>query len=304
MMKTFLYKILVCSSLLFVISSCESYNQDDYEEYVVVEGYVTAGERLPDIFVSTTLPSDSTYNFDDSLIRNAIVQVTLLDEDGDPVEVFEYAENLERPGTYSPIIQSYRAEPLTTYRLDVVFEDRPEQIRAFTTVPDQVQVINDIPESVVYQSEEQLEIILDPLQQTSDGQSVFVFNTISLDPAIESLTPFYLSVVEDDEDVDISEYVRNSSGLINEGNFDPQPDGTILLRFPWIGVAFYGENLVVTLAVDKNLADVIRSQEVQLGGSTLSPGEIPNLLYNIEGGIGVFGSMTADTIQTSFSRPF
>ncbi len=287
----------------FILFSCDSYDQDDYREYIVVEGYAVAGELLPDIRISTTTPANAEYSFEDNVIRNAIVLVSLLDDNGEVEEVFEYVESFEERGIYMPIVQSYRVEARRTYKLDIVFTDRDDQISAVTTVPDQVAVVNEIPESVVYQSENQLEIVLAEPQQTRD-QNVFVFNTISLEPAIENLTPFYLSIVEDEDDVDISEYVRNSSGLINEGNFDPLPDGTILLRFPWIGVAFYGDNLVVTLSVDKNLSDVIRSQDVQLGGSTLSPGEIPNLIYNIEGGIGVFGSMTADTVRTSFSRPF
>ena len=292
--------ITITALLLF---GCDSYDQDDYQEYIVVEGYAVAGELLPNIRISTTSPANSEYSFEDNIIRNAIVLVTLLDENGEAEEVFEYVESFEERGIYMPIVQSYRVEARRTYKLDIVFTDRDDEISAVTTVPDQVSVVNEIPESVEYQSENQLEIILAEPQQTRD-QNVFVFNTISLEPAIENLTPFYLSIVEDEDDVDISDYVRNSSGLINEGNFDPLPDGTILLRFPWIGVAFYGDNLVVTLSVDKNLSDVIRSQEVQLGGSTLSPGEIPNLLYNIEGGIGVFGSLSADTIRTSFSRPF
>jgi len=296
--KTILITIL---GLLFF--GCESYDQDDYQEYIVVEGYVVAGQSLPEIRLSTTAPAEAEYSFEDNFIRNAVVLVTLLDDNGEPEEVFEYAESTEEPGVYLPAIVSYQVEELRTYKLDVVFTDRDDQISATTTVPDQVEVVNQVPESVVYQSENQLEIILAEPEQTT-GQNVFVFNTISLEPAIDNLTPFYFSVIEDEEDVDISEYVRNSSGLINEGNFDPLQDGNILLRFPWIGVAFYGENLVVTLSVDENLSDVIRSQDVQLGGSTLSPGEIPNLLYNIEGGIGVFGSLTADTIRTSFNRPF
>jgi hypothetical protein len=292
--------ITIFALLLF---GCESYNQDDYQEYIVVEGYAVAGQSLPEIRLSTTTPADSEYSFEDNFIRNAVVLVTLLDANGEPEEVFEYAESTEEPGVYLPAIVSYQVEELRTYKLDVVFTDRDDQISATTTVPDQVDVVNEVPESVVYQSENQLEIVLAEPEQTN-GQNVFVFNTISLEPAIDNLTPFYFSVIEDEEDVDISEYVRNSSGLINEGNFDPLPDGNILLRFPWIGVAFYGENLVVTLSVDENLSDVIRSQDVQLGGSTLSPGEIPNLLYNVEGGIGVFGSLTADTVQTNFSRPF
>jgi len=290
----------ITALLLF---GCESYDQDDYREYIVVESYAVAEQPLPDIRLSTTAPADAEYSFEDNFIRNAIVLVTLLDENGEPEEVFEYAESTEEPGIYTALIQSYQVEALRTYKLDIVFNDRDDQITATTTVPDQVEVVNEIPESVVYQSENQLEIVLAEPQQTGN-QNVFVFNTLSLEPAIDNLTPFYLSIIEDEDDVDITEYVRNSSGLINEGNFDPLPDGTILLRYPWIGVAFYGENLVVTLSVDENLSDVIRSQEVQLGGSTLSPGEIPNLLYNIEGGIGVFGSLSADTIRTRFSRPF
>lgn len=289
--------------IALLLAGCESYNQDDYQEYIVVEGYAVAGQSLPEIRLSTTSPADAEYSFEGNFIRNAVVLVTLLDENGEPEEVFEYAESTEEPGIYNPLLLSYRVEELRTYRLDIVFSDRDDQISAKTTVPDQVQIVNEIPESVVYQSENQLEIILAEPEQTN-GQNIFVFNTISLEPAIENLTPFYFSIIEDEEDVDISEYVRNSSGLINEGNFDPLPDGTILLRYPWIGVAFYGQNLVVTLSVDKNLSDVIRSQDVQLGGSTLSPGEIPNLLYNIEGGIGVFGSLSADTVTTGFSRPF
>jgi len=296
-------KTTLITTFALLLFGCESYNQDDYREYIVVEGYAVAGQSLPDIRLSTTAPADAEYSFEDNFIRNAIVLVTLLDENGDPEEVFEYAESTEEPGIYTALIQSYQVEALRTYKLDIVFNDRDDLISATTTVPDQVDVVNEIPESVVYQSENQLEIVLAEPQQTSD-QNIFVFNTISLEPAIDNLTPFYLSIIEDEEDVDISEYVRNSSGLINEGNFDPLPDGNILLRFPWIGVAFYGDNLVVTLSVDENLSDVIRSQDVQLGGSTLSPGEIPNLLYNIEGGIGVFGSFSADTVQTSFSRPF
>ena len=107
----------------------------------------------------------------------------------------------------------------------------------------------------------------------------------------------------EDDDTDIDEFFNNSSGLINEGNFEINDDQTILLRFPWIGVAFFGENAVVINSVDSNLADLARSEELQLGGSTLPPGEIPNLIYNVEGGIGVFGSIASDTLITTFTRP-
>ena len=90
---------------------------------------------------------------------------------------------------------------------------------------------------------------------------------------------------------------------MNESNFEISPDSSVILQYPWLAVAFFEENQIVANIIDDNIYDFVRSQSVQLGGSTLSPGEIPNILYNIEGGIGVFGSIAADTIQTYIKRP-
>ena len=55
---------------------------------------------------------------------------------------------------------------------------------------------------------------------------------------------------------------------------------------------------IVPSLIDQNLYDYIRSESVQLGGSTLSPGEIQNVLTPIIGGVGIFGSMSRDTART------
>jgi hypothetical protein len=204
-------------------------------------------------------------------------------------------------GIYIPAGDEHSVLSGRTYRVDVEFTDRDNILSAETTVPDQISVINEIRESVVYQSDEQLEIVLAPTVQTG-SQNVFVFDALAQDPSEENLTPFYLAAVNDGN-TEIEDLLSNSSGLINEGNFDLMPDGSISLLFPWIGAAFYGETIVVTNSVDRNVAELIRSQEVQLGGSTLSPGEIPNLRYNVEGGIGIFGSITSDSVTTNFLRP-
>lgn len=292
-------------SIVFIVvfSSCDSYQQDEYRELIVVEGYLVSGQPLSPMRLSTTLPVNREYNFNDAALSGAIIQVSLLDENNEPEETFEYKESAEENGVYIPVNEIYRAEALRTYRLDISFNNRGQELHATTTIPDRIEIQNEIPESVVYQGEQQLELELAETRKTRE-QNVFVFNTISLEASLDNLTPFYRSVVEEDDDIEFSEYIQNSSGLINEGNFDINPDGTILLKFPWIGVAFYGENLVVTLSVDKNMSDLVKSQNVQLGGSTLSPGEIPNLQYNIEGGIGVFGSLSSDTVKTRFTRPF
>lgn len=286
---------------LLVFLSCEDYNQDTYQEYVVVESYAVANSPLPEVYVRTTGRSDQPYNQTELTIEDANVQIVLFDENGSEEKIFEYIYSSARQA-YTPKDLNHKVLPTRTYRLDVDFENRPEIIQASTTVPDEFEVLNTIPESVVYQSPEQLEIVLSETESTQT-QKVFVFTAIALDPTMENLTPFYFGIVEDDDDTDIEDFVPNSSGLINEANFQENDNGTITLKYPWIGIAFYGENLIVTHSVDDNLLDLVRSQDVQLGGSTLSPGEIPNLLYNVEGGIGVFGSLSTDTVQTAFTRP-
>jgi hypothetical protein len=293
------YKALLPVLALIFFWGCESYSQDDYRELIVTESYLIAGRLLPEIRVSRTLPLDQRYTFEAAALNSALVRVHLLDDGGSTEEVFIYSIS-ERNGIYTNE-DNHTVLPRRSYRLEIEFTNRDEVLEAVTTVPDQVQVINEVQESVVYQSDDQLEIVLAPTQQTQK-QNVFVFDSIAENPTEENLTPFYRAAVIDG-DSGVDDFRNNSSGLINEGNFNVLPDGSISLFFPWIGAAFYGETQVVTNSVDQNLSDLIRSQEVQLGGSTLSPGEIPNLTYNVEGGIGVFGSISSDTVRTNFLRP-
>lgn len=285
--------------LIPLVSSCDVTGQDDYQELVVIESYLVAGRALPELKISSTVAADAFFNPEESVLRGAVAEVSLLDENRNPLETIPYLFDSDQ-NRYLPQREHIVLER-RLYRLDVRFTDRSEVIQAITRVPDQVRVVGDVPEAVVYQSEEQLEITISEPSQT-DGQNVFVFSSIALEPFEENLTPFYKASFDNDN-IELEDVIINSSGLLNEGNFDINPDGTITLRFPWLGVAFYGDTEVVTTAVDRNLADLVRSQEVQLGGSTLSPGEIPNLIYRIDGGIGVFGSITSDTVRTRFERP-
>lgn len=295
-------KLFLFISFLLIIAACEQYDQDSYKEYVVVETYAVANDSLPDVFVRITGRTDQEYNASELVIDNADVQVVLLDESGSDEEVFGYIYN-DISEKYIPQNTEHRMLPTRSYRLDVSFDDRSEVIQATTTIPDDFEVINELPVSIFYQAEDQLELILSPTEKTQP-QNVFVFTAIALHPRLDNLTPFYLATLNDDDEAELSDFEINSSGLINEESFEKNPDGTITLKYPWLGVAFYGETRIITHSVDKNLIDLVRSQQVQLGGSTLSPGEIPNLIYNVDDGIGVFGSLSTDTVSTIFLNPF
>lgn len=295
-MKTRFFLLL--STVLF-FTGCNIYEQDDYQELVVLEAHAIAGRSLPNVRISKTMPAGEQYSFEDAALNDAVVRLHHIDPDGQEQQVFTYQQF--STGRYEAVNRDYRVQPRHSYRIEVEFDDRSEQLSATTTVPAQFQVLSEVNPSYTYQSSEQLEILLSATESAAH-QNIYVINTIPVDTSEEYLTPFYCDLVQDG-DAELSDLTDNSSGLINEGNFNINDDQTISLNFPWIGVAFFGENLVVINSVDQNLADLVNSENLQLGGSTLPPGEIPNLIYNVEGGIGVFGSQTTDTIRTEFLNP-
>jgi hypothetical protein len=284
-------------ALLLIATGCDLYQQDTYEERYVVESYLLAQRPLGTVKLSTTAPADQAYSFDRQAVSGANVSVTLTAEGSTPAQTVTYQE--QSPGIYEPS-SVHRVEPLGKYRLDISFPNSSDRIQAYTVVPDTFRAVSTNQDTVIYQSTEQIEIVTTPSFYPA-RQSIFVFNVLSLDPTESNLTPFYADAVSGDANVE--DFVSNSSGIINEENYDRNPDGTLTLRIPWIGVAFYEENELVANAIDDNLYDFVRSQSVQLGGSTQSPGEIQNAIYNIDGAIGVFGSIAADTVQAFIKRP-
>lgn len=288
----------------FIMISCNPYPQDEYVEFYVVESYLIAQNELPEVYLSTTAPVTSRYLFQDYSVANASVTIDLLEDGKDsPIEQFySYEMDSENQGVYKPRV-SHKVLPSRTYRIRIgeIPDDPSASIIGYTTVPDTFRTITAIPDTVVYQSNDQIELDISE-SVNPNRQSYFIFTTISLGPDFESFTPLYMDFYDDDED-ELGDFVKTSSGIVNEENFINNADGTLTLKYPWLAVAFFGDNQIVANTIDDNIYDFLRSQSVQLGGSTLSPGEIPNVLYRLEGGIGVFGSLAADTVQTYIKRP-
>ncbi|MEX2604012.1 MAG: DUF4249 family protein [Gracilimonas sp.] len=299
MKKIFLISFLITSFFI----SCELYPQDDYEQQYVVESYLMANNLLPKVRLSTTSPAGDFYDYDDTAINFANVEIRLL-ESGPNSEVEESFNFFNSgPGVFLPN-QNHKVIPRRTYQLHISFTGNNDIITAHTVVPDTFQILAGIQDSIIYQSNNQLNIHLTKSYYPG-RQNIYVFNAISLNPAKENLTPFYADLFEGSEqpEDDLYQLSNNSSGILNEANFEENPDGTITLNYPWIGIAFYEGNQIIANTIDDNVYDFVRSQQVQLGGSTLSPGEIQNVIYHVEGGIGVFGALASDTIQTYVKRP-
>lgn len=285
------------------IASCEIYPQDEYQEFYVVESYMVANRQLPLILLSTTSRADEVYDFDQLSVNNAEIQIQLLEfgPDSNVEEFFTYQNQL--PGIYIPD-STHKVLPARTYKLQITFPDSDDLITAHTVVPDTFRIIGEVQDTVEYQSSRPLSLSLS--KSSYPGRAnIYVFNAMAINAFPQNLTPFYKDIYDESEDPekDLEKFSNNSSGIINEGNFDLNPNGTFTINFPWLGIAFYGQNLIIANTIDDNIYDFVRSQNVQLGGSTLSPGEIQNVITHINGGIGVFGSLASDTVQTFVQLP-
>ncbi|MBK97941.1 MAG: hypothetical protein CL672_04015 [Balneola sp.] len=290
--------VLAFATILISIGACNPYSQDSYTEQVAVEAYLIAGNILPPIRLSTTTEATVFYNFEQLALRGAEAMIWLLNEQTEQKE-FRITYEEESPGVYQP------TEVITViagakYLLEVTHPEF-QTISAQTEVPNEFSIINGIPDTLIYQSTEQLVLELST-EAAEDGQNYYIINTVSKNPIEEFLTPFYSEFLdsqnEEEKEQNLQELTVNSSGILNEGNFERNQAGNIEIRYPWLAVAFFGENAIIPSVIDKNLYDYIRSELVQLGGSTLSPGEIQNVLTPIRGGVGIFGSMARDTANT------
>ncbi len=219
-------------------------------------------------------------------------------------QTFGFYENVDVPGNegsfpgnYVPL-DGHRVRPNRRYRLTARVPDRTdlvpagELIRAETLVPDTFRVVRFPPDTIRYDITAPSPA-LDVTPSVGEGQAVYIFSIQALEPENYSLTPTIASLLESAEDADPADFVTTSSPLLNEGNYERNPDGTLRLRVPWFGIAYYGPNRFSANALDDALYDFIRSRDAQFNPTTLSPGEIQRVLSNVENGTGVFGSLAS-----------
>jgi hypothetical protein len=282
--------------LLLILSSCNTMNQDDYAEQYVVESYLVADKPLPNVQLTTTVELNKVYNKLERGINDASITIFEYSPESNTAEnAFTYI--LSENGIYRPLSEDNIVKPKYRYDLQININRTGETIKASTIVPDTFRINKINATALVYQGAIQFELELTP-SYFPGRQGYYVFSTQTLDPENAEFTPFY-----GDLDDERSSFYVVSSGVINESSTGQNGNGFVNLTFPWIGVAFYGPNRIRASAIDDNLYDLIRSAGTQSGGGTQSPGEIENIISNVVGGIGVFGSYAEVTVDVEVLKP-
>jgi len=297
MKRTTILQFAALFTLLVVnFTACDPYQQDDYVEQVVVQSWLIANEPLPSIKLSRTIPINEVYSFDRAAISNAQVEVRLLNASGQAERTYTYT--VSQPGIYVPTSDHVIVEPLRKYELLVRIGGK-SNITAQTLVPGSFRIVSQNNSRIRYKSTEQLE--LEVTRSTYPGrQNYYVFTIETLDPQNAELTPFYADILGADQRKDV---FVNQSGILFEADTEiNSATNTLKFKLPWIGVAFYGPTKFTTNVIDDAMYNFIRTKDVQLGGSTLSPGEINNVATNVTNGIGFFGSLARSSVEVVIDK--
>jgi hypothetical protein len=300
-MRAFLLFLLTLA-VVAVLSGCDAIDTASVEQQPVAEAYLEAGQPLPPVLLSRTAPLEPA-SAAQTPISGAQVVLERLDADGAVARTYTY-RGVNNTGTYEPE-DPETVRPGTTYRLRASLPDG-NTLSATTTVPTAIEIIEQENTNVVFQGSAQPSFTV-TRSDVAGAPVTFIFTTTSQlnfvamsDEELRAeLTPFYDDGFDPDED-DIEDFKVNPSPILNEANYDDNGDGTITIDLPWIAVAFYGENEVAVSVLDAALYDYIRTEGAQQGG--LSPGEIPNVIDNVDGGTGIVGSYARVSSQVSIRR--
>ena len=126
-MKRILQIFLVIIFTIFIIS-CEDPAPTDYTPSYFVEALLIVDEPIKEIRVLESQPLKDSFNYNNSLIKNANIQIS----EGDNIYNLIFSQN-DSNGYYYPDT-NYKVKPNTKYKLKVIL-DNGKEITGETTTP-------------------------------------------------------------------------------------------------------------------------------------------------------------------------
>ena len=272
---------------------------------LVVDALLIVDRPMPALFVRETVGAGEVYTRDRAGVTDAEVIVS------GGVNDFVYRSDASEPGRYVPPAGAPMVLPETTYALTVRSQGR--EARATTITPSRLSMR----EAVLVDDQTLREIR--KLKTFRDGtNAVFeapenrvVYQEGRLDARFDALdVPGYQISIES---LDLDSEVVVDSDLLSEEDYADLErwgvspafearDGTIPM--PWFAVYYAGRHIVRIYAIDHNWFDLIRSvpeffQDEE--GLAFQPGGLAGdnferPIFRVEGGIGLFGSASVDSL--------
>ncbi len=272
----------------------------------VVDAVLEVGKVFPPVYLTRTLAPDQPYSYATAAIRGAEVFV-----ETDSTRI-TYAEDNGRyrpvQSTGAPLACGSRVCPSTTYRLTAVLPDGTT-LHATTTTPAAV----DVREWVLLDSSGQtVEQLLTTFSDSVSTDSVFAVNQLIYTQGLVEIRPGATPVVGWEiglSSLDTGSRLLPNVDFLNESdlkNFTRTSNSPPFyadgkpLRVPWFAIYYEGRYIMRLFSMDQNWYDLARTDPAigaggfGFGGETGDTSTRP--IFHVEGGIGLFGSMAADSI--------
>ncbi len=297
--------VVLAVGCLMLLAGCEAERDPsslfgpDASGVLVVDALLIVDQPLPQVLVSETVKANAGYSerwtgVGDAEVVIAQGEQTFLYRPGRGTGYYDPPPNapLVLPNTiYNLRVQSQgreaKAQTITPGRFDIreaalIDDETLEVIRSLNRYED-----GNVQENRVVYQDGLLEMRFDPLP--ASGYHIAIE---SLDP--ESDFVVYSDLVDEDERAEFERYGSSPAFEATDG----------IVRFPWFAVAYAGPHVIRIYAVDKNWFDLIRSVPEFFqddDGNAFQPGGLAGdnferPLFNVDGGIGIFGSASVDSV--------
>lgn len=271
---------------------------------LVVDGLLVVDKAFPKIIVSRVLPAGAEYDADAAAERGAIVEVAAT-AGGD---VVHYSESANRPGVYLPLAAAgLTVQPLQEYRLSVTTTGGAV-VTSRTRTPERFHVDSWVLlEDDLVTVRRQLEtfasagdsVYTDPANQVvyADGLLEARFSR----PDVQGFQVGISSLDLDSDFVIRPEFLSQEDldSIERNGSSPPLASADGKAALPWFAIFFQGRYKLRILALDGNAFDYTRSVARADGGFSFggSPGDrFERPVFHVQGGIGLFGSASADSV--------
>ena len=262
---------------------------------LVLDGLLIVGRPLPPLFVTQTVATGDGDSPRHAVVSDAVVEIRQADR------VFRYVLDPDAsPFQYSPPPDPPVVAPETKY--EMVVTAMGNTARATTVTPRPFRVREGV---VLDQKTESVQRRLKTFADLADEVFLAPENRVVYKAGF--LEARFNPIDVPGYQVGIVSLDRNADELDREiGEDTPDRTGSSpaiestegSVRLPWFAIYFNGRHLMRIYAVDRNWYDYVRSgpeaQEGWFGG--LAGENFRRPLFHVEGGIGLFGSASVDSL--------
>ena len=299
------FAILLSTLLLACGEGKVAVGNESYEPRIVIEGFLQPGPGVERIRISRNFKVDANLQTLRLPLDDSEADVRITDESSGK----EYELSYHPGENFRDSFFEYRGNDLViehgkSYSLEVraTIEGKELQARATTTVPEKgFEIVGVTPQSSPYRplTEDGEPVNFELTLERSPGTTMYV---VSIRPDPENIGSDYFiydnpftDETPQDVDEDIHDFDFERDWIQNPPDGAGQSRADLFWFFFW----FYGEYTVRIYAVDENYMHFLQTfDDVQE-----DDGNFHEPLFDIEGdGIGVFGSVVADSIKVEVLR--